>query len=153
MSNVVPMDSDMTTPHYKTSVGIGKMLSYVTNQSDGVQNNSVMMGSFTSLMIANTLTNLNTTANNLSITLARTMDGLGNSNASLTLVQSVSDAANAIYNTMTTYRQQDINFYTNSQAVMNDVQSTGDLTRLGQTETNLINNYIGTPKAISRINS
>ena len=68
LSNVIPVGNDTTTPHYTTSLSVGQMLVYLTNQSDGVQNNAPIIGSFTSVMIANTLTSLyNDLSNNATI--------------------------------------------------------------------------------------
>jgi hypothetical protein len=63
-SNVIPPDSNMNEVHYQTAMGMGKMMVYLVSQSDGITNNSPIMGNFTSLYTGNTL--------NTQITLATT---------------------------------------------------------------------------------
>jgi hypothetical protein len=162
-SNVVDIGTDTSTPHYKTAIGTGKLMTYLTNQSDGIQNNSVMMGSFTSLTLGNTLNSLYNTMNtyvtilNSSIT-PGTDDGMGGitgptSNISLINAMALQNAFTSIQNTLYTYPAQDTAFFTNSQSVLNDFTTVRQFSNLGQTETFLLNNYIGTPKILSRINS
>ena len=160
LSNVIDLDSNIVEPHFESAMGIGKMMMYFTNQSDGVQNNSPILGSFTSLFIANTLTQFQTTANNYAniykntITVSGIMPNLTyTSNISLSDAQSI---ANAYYNmniTMINFRNQDNVFFQNSSQVLNDFNKVNHFSTMGQTENELIQNYIGSPKLLSRLNS
>ena len=50
-----PPESDPTLPTYKTASSVGKMVMYIVYQTDGVQNNSPMVGCFSSLYTKNDL--------------------------------------------------------------------------------------------------
>lgn len=159
-SNVVDVGTDVTTPHYKLAMGIGKMLSYITYQSDGVQNNSPIMGSFVSVTLGNTLTDLQSTLANVTIILANsiTQGGGGggsppSSNISLADSQLLLNTMYQIANTMYSYPLQDTQFFTNSRDVISDYHNVAQFSHIGATETYLLNNFIGTDKIKSRINS
>jgi uncharacterized membrane protein len=165
MSNMQSMGSDMTNPHYELSTGYGKVLTFITNKTDGIQNNSVMLGSFGSILAANAISaNANTFltiaqnyANTINVT--TTDDGLGgtittySSYISLANAQILADTANSIHTMMTTYRTQDTEFFTNSKAVMESYSKVSGFSRLGQTETDLIMNHIGSDKLKTRLSS
>ena len=151
-SNVIDMGSDTNTPHYKTAVGIGKILSYLTFQTDGVQNNSPIMGSLTSITLGNTLNSLSNTFSYWAANIANTVTG-NTSNISLVSAQTFQNAATQLANVMVYYPAQDTQFYQNSKNVASDYSSVSQFSQIGSTETFLLNNYIGTPKIISRLNS
>jgi hypothetical protein len=157
-SNVVPPGTDTTTPHYTTCVNTGKVLSYILNQTDGIQNNSVIMGNFTSVTLGNTLNSLYSSLSNQiiqlqnSITSHPTMNGTYyTTNLSLSSCQTLQNTVVQLQNLMYTYPIQDTQFYANSQIVLSDYSTLSQFSKLGQTENYLLNNYIGTPKLISRI--
>jgi hypothetical protein len=153
-SNVVDIGTDTTTPHYKTATGIGKLMSYLVSASDGIQNTSPIMGSFTSITLGNTLNSLYSTLNTYSAIFISSIDsGSNTSNISAANANALSNTVNSIASLFYTYPAQDTAFFTNSQSVLNDFTSIRQFSNLGQTETYLLNNYIGTPKIKSRINS
>jgi hypothetical protein len=156
------VEDTSTQPHYQTALGIGRLLLVLTHQTDSVNNSAPVLGSFTSLLIANTLGNL---SNSLStyfnlINNSITVTGSGteaspfvrNSNLTLSTVQSIENTAIEIKDTMNTRREHDINFYANSKNVFSDLSSMGQFSQVGEVQKLLINEYIGTPKLISRIN-
>lgn len=157
MSNIVDMDEQVQLPHYQTAIGFGKMITYITNKTDGVQNNSVLLGSFGSIVAAN---NVNANANvfiqwvNL---LANSIysDGMGNTYTSISLAnaQNAYAAFSSMNNELWNRRQQDIDFFTNTRTVMDRYNQVGQFNNIGQTENDLIMNYIGTDKLKSRLNS
>lgn len=150
MSNVVPMDAEIGYPHYQTSIGYGKMMMYLTNKTDNIQNNSPMIGSFTSIFQSNVINaNANTFLSYTNILTATT--NTTNSSISSSDANALYDVANSIHNMMTTYRQQDINFYTNTKVVMDRYSAVSSFSNLGQTETDLINTHIGTDKIKTRL--
>jgi len=153
-SNVVEVGSDTTTPHYKTAIGVGKMMSYITNQSDGVQNNSPILGSFTSILISNTLNSLYNSMYNDMITLMHSIgSNTAQSNISYSAANTLFSDVSNVYNTMTTFPTNDTAFFNNSQSVLNDFSTVRQFNNMGQTETDLVTNYIGTPKLVSRLSS
>jgi len=159
-SNVVDQGSDTTTPHYKTAMSQGKILSYLTNQTDGVQNNSVIMGNFTSITLGNTLSSLYTTMNTISNYLATTITVVGNgvvgwANTTSIDVANAQNLMNTVYQTyylMTTYPAQDSQFFQNSANVVSDFTTVQQFNNLGQSENYLLKNYIGTPSLVSNLN-
>ena len=153
-SNVAGIGSDTTTPHYTTALGIGKIVSYIVNQSDNVQNNSPIMGSFTSLTVGNTLISLYSTMSTLSSILVSGVGVSSNlSGISLVNAQTLQTNMSQISSILTQYPTQDKQFFNNSQSVVSDFNNVNQFSQAGQTETTLFNQYIGTPKLLSRINS
>ena len=163
LSNVVPMDANMTVPHYQTATGYGTLLTYITNQTDAIQNNSPMIGCFTSLYTQNTLDALIANTKPLlvilknsithSVTISPTYSESYSSNISLSNAQSLDTNMAAIFSTMNSCRNNDTSFYQNSQAVVNDYNKVSQFKSLGQTENQLIQERIGSPKLLSRINA
>jgi hypothetical protein len=162
LSNVVDMDANMSVPHYQTATGYGTLLSYLTNQTDGIQNNSPVIGCFTSLYTQNTLDPLvaNTTPllvilkNSISHTVvAYPYSETYTSNISLSNAQSLDNNMAAIFNTMYVSRTSDTAFFQNSQAVVNDYNHVSQFSNMGQTHNKLIQERIGSPKLLSRLNA
>lgn len=154
-SNVVPAGNDTINVHYTTAIQAGKILTYVINQTDGIQNNAPMIGSFTSIMIGNTLNTLYTTIRGLSNTFAasiNTVPSPASSNISLADAQSLQNSMYALATTMYSFPKNDNNFFQNSKQVISDYNALRQVSKLGQTENYLINNYIGTNKLTSRLN-
>jgi hypothetical protein len=151
-SNVVDIGTDTTTPHYTIAIGTGKILSYITNASDGIQNTAPIMGSFTSITLANQLNSLYSTLGTYGNIFINSIDtNTGFSNITLNAVTTLSTTINSISNLFTTYPAQDTAFFNNAQAVLSDYGKVSQFSKLGQTENYLLNNYIGTPKLLSRI--
>jgi hypothetical protein len=119
------------------------------------------MGNFTSLTLGDTLSSLNssliiyynTLANSITITSNGNGGYANTSNISLSNAQGFSDTVNTINTLMTTYPAQDNAFFTNSKSVIADYSVVSSLGDLGSTENYLVNNYIGTDKLKTRINS
>ena len=151
-SNVSDLGNDNTTPHYKLATGMGKILSYLTYQTDGVQNNSPIMGNFTSITIGNTLNSLSNTYVAITANIANSITA-NVSSIDLTSALTLQNTANQIANLMSYYPAQDTQFFRNSQNVVSDYATVIQFDQIGFTEKELLNNYIGTPKLISRLNS
>lgn len=154
-SNVVDPGTDVTTVHYKMAIGYGKIMSYITYQSDGVQNNSPIMGNFTSITLGNTLSTLSNTLTSQQIALSSsiTMGTPNTSNLTLAQTQALQSTVSSINTLMTTYPAQDNAFFTNTKAIMADYSIVSPLGDMGATESLLVNTYIGTDKLKTRINS
>lgn len=165
MSNVTEIGTDVTNPHYELAIGYGKIIMMMVNKTDNVQNNSPLLGCFGSILAANVISaNANTFltysqqyAN--SINISTVDDGFGNvtttytSNLTLTDAQSFSNQANNVYDLMTNYKAQDTTFFQNTKNVVDLYNAVGGFSKLGQTETTLIMNHIGTDKIKTRLNS
>ncbi len=159
MSNVVPLDFEVEKPHYESAIGYGKMVMYITSQTDNIQNNSPMMGSFTSLFFAN---NLSVYANNyysntqiFANTISSSIDGttgetIYTSNLTLSQARSLANSVNSVI-LMDTYRTQDNTFFQNSKTVVEKYNKVSQFNKMGQAELYLINTFIGTPQLTANL--
>jgi hypothetical protein len=143
-------------PHFQEAIGIGRVLTYVTFQTDGIKDTTVQTGSFTSLFIPNTL---NQFSNTLAlypdlITNSLTLTGVGDlsdpfvrtSNLTLSQAQTLANTATDIFNTFKTRREHDISFFQNSKQVLDDYGKAAYFSKTGETQNNLILNVVGSDK-------
>jgi len=72
---------------------------------------------------------------------------------SLSNAQSMYTTLSSINNEMWNRRQQDIGFFNNTRSVIERYNNVSQFNNIGQTETDLIMNHIGTDKIKSRLNS
>ena len=162
---VQPNANTINMPHYSSAMSIGKILIYLVAQSDGIQNNSPIMGNFTSLFIANTLQSYSNTINSYPSIISSNMSSTtivdpetGGSTViyttSLTPAQvaTMANTVNTVVTLMSTRRISDNTFYTNSQRVMNDYASVDTFSNLGASEEDLLS-MIGTSKLQERLNA
>jgi hypothetical protein len=154
-----PTASTVTKPHYSTAVGIGKALLYMVNKSDDVQNNSPIMGCFSSIFTQSNLTSysvtMSTDANtvNNSITFTPGMPfGTYTSNLSNAQITAITNDIISVSNFMSSSRIRDENYFTNASDIIQQYQNLKIYSSIGQTEKYLLNNFIGTDKLKSRIN-
>ena len=118
----------------------------LTNQSDSVQNSTPLLGSMTSLFVGNDLAaNLIVFLSDLS-TLNASIRPVTTSNITLSQATAILSHINTANNLVTTRKDHDFNFYRNGQIVMTDYNKVSRLTKLGNTQTYLVNNLIGTDK-------
>lgn len=167
MSNMVSMGSDVTNPHYELATGFGKILSFMVYKTDGIEDNSTMIGSFGSILAANAISSNANTLLALTKTYANTITanttGTGDpgdpyvtvysSNISLSNAQTLYDTTNTVYNLMTTYMAQDKSFFANSKSVIDNFNKVNSLGKMGQTQTDLVMNHIGSDKLKTRLSS
>ena len=64
MSGVTPSANKSTTPDYSMAVQVGRQILSITNQTDSIQNNTPILGNFTSLVIGPDISNSITVLNN-----------------------------------------------------------------------------------------
>ncbi len=149
-------------PDYKKSVGLGQQLLQLVNVTDGVQNASPLLGSMTSLFIgdelASNLTIITSDLQALNATIRQVVVVGGGDPPSNTFYYSNITAANAntimshfaTANTMLRVRREhDWDFYRNGVSIVNDYFKVDSLGRLGNTQSYLVNNLIGTDRYIS----
>jgi hypothetical protein len=161
LSGVEEVDANTATlPHYSTAIGTGKLLTYLVYQSDGVQNNAPIIGNFTSLFTESDLTTHSQTILSYPATIQNSIDTSTDgfitsytSNLSQTVANSMAAEMNTIADFMNSRRNGDVSFYTNSQEVVRDYKNVREFSGMGQTQTDLVNNYIGTDKLKTRLNS
>jgi hypothetical protein len=159
------MQNGLTTfnkPYYATAMAAGRSALYITNQTDNIQNTSPILGSFTSLLIGKQLSaqaNLIITyprliANSITSTLNVTTGNTTNvSNLTYSQILAISNDISNTYTLLYSSRINDENFYINLENFNKNYSTVKQFDNMGETQNYLINNFIGTPKLISRINS
>ena len=147
-------------PYYQTATSLGKSASYILYQTDGVANTAAVMGSFTSILDRTQLSQISSTIVTDSAAIVASLtyipseiSGYYTSSLSPTIVMKYTqDFSNAV-NFMTSHETADKTFYKNLKDMMAKYNSTKQYVNMGDSESYLINNFIGTPKLISRVNS
>lgn len=156
MSNVIDPSTDEDLPHYKTSIALGKMLTYLLYQSDGVTNNSVMIGSFGSILKYSTVEQYGETLQNDKILIENSIIVSGETTTSSltpTQITNITSNINGMNTFVTTTMTNDKNFYANTRALVTEYTTLRDFNSMGQTQNDLIQNYIGSEKLLTRLNS
>jgi hypothetical protein len=167
ISGVTPLgtvEEDDLYPYYITAMSSGQGVMYLTNQTDGIQNNAPIMGSFTSLFIDANLSSLVITAqtypqiiaNSINITIGGVFPNtypILTSNLSESTLQTMYDTVNTIDSVMTTRTNHDINFFRNANTILEEMDSLRIFTGAGETAEKLLKEYVGTPKLLSRIDT
>jgi len=166
LSGVVPfVGQDADYPYYDTAVPLGKTALYITNQTDGITNTSPILGSFTSILVgpqisanANLVFPYVATINN-SITTTTTTDPNGNvtvtSTTNLTAGQitTIQTGLSTANTSLGTRMNHDFIYFTNLKNFVDNYNATKKFVNMGETESYLVNDFIGTDKLLSRINS
>jgi hypothetical protein len=151
ISGVTPfVGQDVENPYYDTAMGLGKTALYITNQTDNITNTSPILGSFTSILIGPQVDSANVILANNLVTLAN-----GVTSNTLTETQ-ISQILSDISNTSTlfvTRQAADVTYYTNLRSFVDEYNSVKKFSNMGETETYLVNNFVGTAKIKERINS
>ena len=152
-------DKTVELPFYDTALQNGKALISLLYQTDGIQNNAPIMGHFTSILVANTLSGLYNTINSYVTTVNNSITISGGppptpyiytSNLTYNTVNAIATAANSINSTFYTRRTHDEQFFKNSVDLLTDFNKISDIGS-GSSEKYLIKNYIGTDKLNSRL--
>ena len=138
-------------PHYRTASGIGKMIMLVTYKSDETTNAASALGSFTSILIANTVKDYANTLNTHYITIISGNDISNVSNLTISTVTAISDFANTMNTTFHERRVHDENFYNKSIQLLQEYTSVKSVVPTSSVETDLVNNYIGSDKLKYRL--
>jgi hypothetical protein len=151
ISGVTPfVGQDVENPYYDTAMGIGKTALYITNQTDNITNTSPILGSFTSILIGPQVGSANVTLANSLVTLTNGVTANNLTQAQIS--QILSNISNT--NTLLVNRQNaDVAYYTNLRSFVDKYNTTKKFSNMGETETYLVNNFVGTDKIKERINS
>jgi hypothetical protein len=137
-------------PYYQSAIHYGKMAIQLTNQTDGIVNNSPILGSMTSILIGPQISaNANTlNADYLILSAGSRANTISNSQ----IVQIMSDINNVnVY--LSTSHSNDVAFYQRVENMVTQYQTVNQFSNMGDTESYLCNNFVGSSKLISRINS
>lgn len=151
ISGVTPfVGQDVDNPYYDTAMGLGKTALYITNQTDNITNTSPILGSFTSILIGPQIGAANTVVANSLVTLTNGV--IANNITEAQISQILLDISNT--STLLVTRQNaDVTYYTNLRTFVDNYNTTKKFSNMGETETYLVNNFVGTNKIKQRINS
>ena len=154
VSGVTPIsaggDDTVNFPYYDTATGFGRLLIFLTNQSDGVLNNSPIIGSMTSLFIEEELTANDTIISTDLATINASYSGgfYTLSNSEINVIITHIETANSL---IATRRNHDITFYRNARDIIDDYGSVNKFSNMGETQTRLSKEYVGTDKLKQRL--
>jgi hypothetical protein len=152
--------STANVPSYDMVLSVGNEIQRIVTKKEEIANSSPFLGSLTSLFIGDdldvyfqTITSDKEMVNN-SIRIETFPDpedpeltiSVEVSNLSSLNVNSVYSNINSLYTLINTRRLEDWSFYVRSRDILNDYFFVKRFDNIGNTQTNLINNYIGTEK-------
>jgi hypothetical protein len=157
ISGVTSTTNGNLLPDYQIAMSVGRQVLSITNQIDGVQNNTPLLGNFTSLAIgpdiANTIILLTKDLATLNSTMTLVSGNLVSNITSSSMNTIVSDVQSA-YTLLNGRRTSDVNFYLNSLSLVNDYNKVSQFTRVGVNSNYLINTLnIGTDKLKTNLQS
>ena len=150
-----------TSPYKDPAIGYGKSAMYIVNQTDGIVNTAPILGSFTSLFVGPQInanssiisTYYNIINNSITVTTGGGGNTIHTSNLSQTVVTTIdSQLANTTI-FLANRENHDKNYYANLKVVSEDYQELRKLQNLGESESTLIEDFIGTDKLLSRLNA
>lgn len=153
LSGVTRSSNTALYPDLNSALGVGRQMLNITNQTDGVQNNTPILGNFTSLYIGNTINALSISITNDYITLNNSISivsGNSVSNISDAAMNTIVSDVQSLQTLLDTTRTGDWSFYQNSLSVLQDYQTLLQFSNMGYTQNTLIM-QIGTPKLHSEI--
>lgn len=151
LSGVSPPDyEDPTLPHYDSAIGAGKILTYLLYQSDGISNNAAFIGNFGSIIRSNTVSEYSNTINSDAILIRNSING-GSSNLTNGQKTTIINNINSMNTFILTVRTDDENFFANCSTVINEYKTLKSFNSMGQTQNELIQDYIGTEKLKERL--
>jgi hypothetical protein len=157
---VEPNEDTAELPHYDIAIGIGKSVMYLVYQSDGVQNNAPIMGSFTSLCMKEELQTeqsiIISYPNLISSSISCTSAGeppetTCTSNLSSGQISTIVSKLSSINTLFNTRRTHDENYYTNATNLLRKYEEMKRYKDVGQSEKNLFINYTGTERLKSNL--
>lgn len=151
VSGVHTMTSNMDTiPSLMGATSYGNQALRILNTTDSIQNSTPILGCMTSLFINDELTANNNTLNTMYVTMQNNTVAntctLSGATISTYIVQ-----AQSISQLVNTRRTDDWSFYTNIVNLVSDHGKLSHFQALGNTETYLINNLIGTDHLINSL--
>jgi hypothetical protein len=152
---VQPNENTAELPHYDMAIGVGKSVMYLVYQSDGIQNNAPIMGSFTSLFVKEELESdqivLQSFINVVNSSISCSTSGdppetTCSSNLSPSQVSTITTKLNSVNDIFTNRRIHDENYYLNARTLLDKYEEMKRYKNPGQSEKNLFDNYIGTER-------
>jgi hypothetical protein len=150
VTSIEGKDDVDVNPYYQTATSYGKQAIYITNQTDGIVDNSPILGSMTSLLVvpqfqdyASNVTSFLTVVNTI---IAANSDPTG-------AITGIVSKLNEVKSFMDERWGHDVAFFGNVKNMVNKFTQLSSFSNAGETEKYLLNNVLGTEKIKSRINS
>ena len=140
-------------PFFDTATALGRMLIFLTHESDGILNSSPIIGSMTSILIDEELQANSTIIYNDFQKINNSFAGNGIYTISSSDINVIISHIQTANNLITTRRDSDYTFYNNVRSVVNDYGQVGRFSNMGEVNRNLVIDYVGTDKIVSRLNS
>ena len=150
ISGVTRSSNTAMYPDLNTALSIGRQILNITNKIDGVQNNTPILGNFTSLYISDDISiSVNKLANGF-ITLSNSISsntdsGNANNSISNTTMNTIISDIQSFQTLVDTRKNADIAFYINSSELLQEYMTVSQFSNLGATQNSLIK-LIGTDK-------
>jgi hypothetical protein len=149
LSGVTRSSNTSIYPDLGSALSIGRQMLNITNKTDGVQNNTPILGNFTSLYVNSDLVVYNSAIANDYIMLDASMsaDANGNlsSNISNTDLNNIVNDVLGLHTFITDRMNGDISFYINSLEISKEYSTVAQFSSIGNTQNNIIK-IIGTDK-------
>ena len=154
ISGVTPYTGqDDSIPYYDTASSLGKSAIYVMNQTDGIINSAPIMGSLTSILVGPQIyANANTITADSIILTGVIAGNVSNTTTNTQISQIQTDLTN-INSHLSGRQSNDYTFYTNLKSFMDKYNTTKKFSNMGETQNFLAQNYIGTDKLLTRLNT
>jgi hypothetical protein len=159
ISGVVAV-SNTLFPSLQSAQNMGQLNMMTLARSDGVSNTAPILGSFTSLFIMDEIqANANTIltfAQEYANSITSNVVGANtyySSNLSNTIIATIDSYVSNTTLLLSTRRTSDWAFYRNSLQLAKDVGYMQQFSNMGATMSYLVNNVVGTPNLLSKLNS
>lgn len=163
LTGVTPFTpQNIDKPHLDIALGRGSIISYLTYQSDGVGNTAASLGSFTSLLIKDTLVERKDQlaiyqqqiSDSIVTTIIPGLPPIITKSTTLTpgQISTIQTFITNLSNLLYTRYTHDENYYTNMSGVIDDYQKVKNFSNMGQSKSYLINDFVGSNKLKNRLN-
>lgn len=153
----VTVSNSQGIPSLNSAQNIGQLNMMTLSKTDGVSNTAPILGSFTSLFIPDILTantiKLTYYANEYANSVGANISGYITSNLAPSEITNIQNYLLSTTNVLYNQRMQDWTFYQNSIQVSQDASFLQSFNNMGGTMSYLVNNLVGTPSLVSKINS
>ena len=148
--------TDPTVPSLSSAQNIGQLNMLNLAKTDGVSNTVPILGSYTSLFIADILQantiQLSAYATEFANSITTDMDGNTISSLSSSELTNIASYMNSTKTILNTRRLADWNFYRNSLQISKDASFLQQFNSMGGTMTYLVQNVVGTASLNQKIN-
>ena len=146
VSGVYTMTSNTDIiPSLDHATSIGNQLLRILSTTDGVANTVPLLGNMTSLFIANDIISYTTTMASNMVTLNNSVSG-GISNISNSAMNLIISDVQTMNSYISSRRTSDWAFYVQSIQILDDYNKVSKFDNMGNTQTYLVNNLIGTDR-------